>query len=445
MNILAGKFDRPGGLMFSNPIAPSMTTLRPPEFAQGWSFGRWKSRVRGAAEVLGQVPLSCLAEEIATPGEGQIRGLITVAGNPVLSAPDAAKLDAALPGLDFMLAVDNYLNETSRHAHVILPGLSPLEQPHYDELIWSWAVRNAGKYSPALFEPEPGRPHEWQILLTLSAILQGQKASEVDTGPLDDLFFAGLVASLAALPQSGIHGRDPGEIVSQSAGRGPERILDFAIRSGPWGEGYGANPEGLTLEVMARHPHGLDKGALEPRLPGILETPDGKIDLAPAYICGDLERLRVRMTRDREDGVLISRRHLRSNNSWMHNLPTLMSGRDRCTLLIHPEDIQRWGLEDGKLARVISESGSLEVPVEASEDMLPGVVSLPHGWGHDKPGARLSVAARSPGVCNNVLAPGEFVDTLSGNAVVNGIPIRLEAISEISPESVPEMAEEERK
>ncbi len=445
VNILAGKFDRPGGLMFSNPIAPSMTTLRPPEFAQGWSFGRWKSRVRGAAEVLGQVPLSCLAEEIATPGEGQIRGLITVAGNPVLSAPDAAKLDAALPGLDFMLAVDNYLNETSRHAHVILPGLSPLEQPHYDELIWSWAVRNAGKYSPALFEPEPGRPHEWQILLTLSAILQGQKASEVDTGPLDDLFFAGLVASLAALPQSGIHGRDPGEIVSQSAGRGPERILDFAIRSGPWGEGYGANPEGLTLEVMARHPHGLDKGALEPRLPGILETPDGKIDLAPAYICGDLERLRVRMTRDREDGVLISRRHLRSNNSWMHNLPTLMSGRDRCTLLIHPEDIQRWGLEDGKLARVISESGSLEVPVEASEDMLPGVVSLPHGWGHDKPGARLSVAARSPGVCNNVLAPGEFVDTLSGNAVVNGIPIRLEAISEISPESVPEMAEEERK
>ncbi len=425
VNILAGKFDRPGGLMFSNPIAPSMTTLRPPEFAEGWSFGRWKSRVRGAPEVLGQVPVSCLAEEIATPGEGQIRALITIAGNPVLSAPDAAKLDAALPGLDCMVAVDNYLNETTRHAHVILPGLSPLEQPHYDELLWSWAVRNAGKYSPPLFEPEPGRPHEWQILLALSALLQGQKADDIDTDLLDDLFFAGLVATLTALPHTSIAGRDPGEVVALAEGKGPERMLDFALRIGPWGEGYGKNPKGMTLEIMKRSPNGVDMGALESRIPEVLDTPDGKIDLAPDYVCGDLDRLRGRLGEEREGAVLVSRRHIRSNNSWMHNVAELMTGKDRCTLLVHPEDAARWGLVAGASAKVRSEVGSLIVPVELSDEMMIGVVSLPHGWGHDKKGTRLGVAARNAGVCSNILAPGTFVDVLSGNAAVNGIPVQI--------------------
>ena len=430
VNILAGKFDRPGGLMFSNPIAPSMTTLRPPEFAEGWSFGRWKSRVRGAPEILGQVPVSCLAEEIAAPGEGQIRALITVAGNPVLSAPDAGKLDAALPGLDFMVSVDNYLNETTRHAHVILPGLSPLEQPHYDELLWCWAVRNAGKYSPPLFEPDPGRPHEWEILLALSAILQGQKADEVDTGLLDDLFFAGLVATLCASPRSSIAGREPGEIVAQSRGKGPERMLDFALRIGPWGEGYGARPDGVMFATMEEAPNGIDMGPLEPRIPEVLDTPDGKVDLAPAHVCGDLERLRARLSRAPEQAVLVSRRHLRSNNSWMHNVPELMTGKDRCTLLVHPGDAERWGLVNGEPARIDSKAGSLTVPAEVSDEMMPGVVSLPHGFGHDKEGTRLSVAARNAGVCNNLLAPGEFVDVLSGNAAVNGIPVRVTAATQ---------------
>jgi anaerobic selenocysteine-containing dehydrogenase len=428
VNVLTGNLDREGGSMFAKPLAWSLTSLRPPEFAEGFEFGRWKSRVRGAPEVLGQVPVSCLAEEIATPGEGQLKGLVTLAGNPVLSAPEGDRLDAALPQLEAMISLDNYLNETTRHAHVVLPGLSPLEQPHYDEMIWSWAIRSAGKYSPALFEPEPDaeRPHEWEILLKLAGIAQGTPARQVDPHAVDALFFAGLVATVAARPSSPIQGRDPGEIVAATPGRGPERLLDFALRTGPWGDGYGADPAGLTLEKLAARPDGVDFGSLVPRLDEVLETPSGQVELAPEYITGDLPRLQRSLARRNGDGfVLVSRRHARSNNSWMHNVPSLVSGRDRCTLLIHPRDAARLGLEDGKPARVRSQAGSLTAPVEVSDEMMPGVVCLPHGWGHDKPGARLSVAAEHAGVCNNVLAPGTRVDELSGNAAVNGIPVEL--------------------
>lgn len=426
LNVLTGNLDREGGAMFANPIAPSLTMLPNPEFADGFEFQRFESRVRGAPEVLGQFPVSCLAEEIATPGPGQLRALITIAGNPVLSAPGADRLDAALPELECMVAIDNWRNETTRHAHVILPGLSPLEQPHYDELIWAWAIRNAGKYSPALFPPSDDRPEEWEILLTLAAILQGQKPAEIDTDALDGLFFAGLVAMIAGMEGSAIAGRDPREIVSEAAGSGPERLLDFAIRTGPWGDRFGSSPGGLTLAALAAQPHGVDCGALEPRLPDVIETPSGRIDLAPTYVLGDLPRLEQRLARKNDDVVLVSRRHVRSNNSWMHNAPSLMSGRERCTLLVHPDDAARFGLRDGALARITSEAGALEAPVEVSDEMRAGVVCLPHGWGHDKTGARLRVAAQHPGVCNNVLAPGTLVDPLSGNAVVNGIPVVIE-------------------
>jgi anaerobic selenocysteine-containing dehydrogenase len=427
LNIVTGNLDREGGSMFANPIAWSLTTLTPPEFADGFEFGRWHSRVRGAPEVLGQVPVSCMAEEIATPGEGRIRALFTSAGNPVLSPPDAAKLDAALPQLDCMISVDNWINETTRHAHVILPGLSVLEQPHYDELLWSWAIRNAGKYSAPVFPPEPGRPAEWEILLTLTAMLNGQAAADVDTNAMDDLFFAGLVATVAAQPDSRIAGRDPGEIVAQHPNRGPERLLDFQIRTGPWGDLYGANPGGLTLAELERHPNGIDQGALEPRLDEVLRTPSGRIELCPQHITRDLPRLRERLDRRDPPLVLVSRRHVRSNNSWMHNVKPLVTGRDRCTLLVHPDDARRLGLRDGGRAAVRSSVGQLEAPVEVSDEMTPGVVCLPHGWGHDKPGARLSVAAEHAGVCNNLLAPGELVDVPSGNAVVNGIPVEVSA------------------
>src|SRR5262245_51079785 len=270
VNVLTGNLDREGGSMFSNPIAWSLANFTPPEFADGFEFGRWRSRVRGAPQVLGQVPISCLAEEIATPGPGQLKALITIAGNPVLSAPDSARLDAALPQLECMISLDNWQNETTRHAHVILPGSSVLEQPHYDELIWGWAVRNAGKYCDAVFETEPERPPEWQILLKLAAILQGQKAADVNVEAIDNLFFAGIVAMIAADPSSPIAGRDPGEIVAQAGAPGPMRMLDFAIRTGPWGDGYGAVPDGLTLAKLAALPHGIDMGLHVLRSTGLL-------------------------------------------------------------------------------------------------------------------------------------------------------------------------------
>jgi len=422
LNVATGNLDREGGAMFSNPVAWSLASLTPPEFAKGFTLHRWRSRVRGAPEVLGQVPVSCMAEEIATPGEGQIRALVTIAGNPVISSPDAAKLDAALPGLDCMVSVDNWLNETTRHAHVILPGLSALEQPHYDELIWSWAVRNAGKFSPPLFDPGE-RPAEWQILLVLAAILQGADPDAIDAHALDQLFFAGLVAGVTQMPGSRIHGRDPAEIVAATEGAGPERLLDFQIRTGPWGDAYGAQPGGLTLAALKRQPNGVDMGPLTPRLDEILHTPSGKVELAPPYIVADVPRLAARLGRRDPALVLVSRRHVRSNNSWMHNVPSLVTGRDRCTLLMHPADAARAGVADGAKAVVRSKAGQLVAPVEVSDEMMPGVVCLPHGWGHDKPDAQLSVASRHAGVCNNVLAPGELVDVPSGNAVVNGIPV----------------------
>jgi anaerobic selenocysteine-containing dehydrogenase len=425
LNVLTGNLDKPGGAMFAKPLAWSFVSLRPPEFADGFEFARWHSRVRGAPEVLGQVPVSCLAEEIATPGEGQIKALISIAGNPVLSAPDAGTLDAALPELDCMISVDNYLNETTRHAHVILPGLSPFEQPHYDELLWSWAIRSAGKYSPTLFEPESGRPAEWQILLTLAAIVQGQPAADVDTDALDQLFFSGIVALISGKQGSAIYGRDPAEIVAQAGEPGPERLLDFTLRTGPWGDGYGAIADGLTLAKLKQEPNGIDRGPLVPRLDEVLETASGKVELAPGYITSDIPRLRERLARSEDALVLVSRRHLRSNNSWMHNVPSLMTGKDRCTLLMHPDDARPLELEDGKLARVVSRAGSLQVPVEISDEMMRGVVSLPHGWGHDKRGSRLGVASAHAGVCNNLLAPGDLVDVLSGNAIVNGIPVEV--------------------
>jgi len=424
LNVLTGNLDRPGGAMWSNPIAWSLTGLPDPQFSEGFRFHRWRSRVRGAPEVLGQVPVSCLAEEIATPGEGQLKALVTIAGNPVLSAPGGDRLDAALPELDFMLSIDNWVNETTRHADVILPGLSNMEQPHYDELIWSWALRNCGKYTPALFDVGE-RPAEWEILLAVAAICQGAKPAEIDPHALDQLFFAGLVAGLTQIPGSRIEGRDPQEIVAVAGDPGPERLLDLAIRTGPWGDRYGVDPQGLTLEILKQHPDGIDKGALEPRLDEVLRTPSGRIELAPPHIVDDLPRLARRLGR-RDDGLLlVSRRHLRSNNSWMHNVPALVSGRDRCTLLIHPDDAAAHGLEDGKSARVSSSAGSLVAPVEVSDEMMPGVVCLPHGWGHDKAGARLTVAAEHAGVCNNILAPGDFIDLPSNNAAVNGIPVEI--------------------
>jgi anaerobic selenocysteine-containing dehydrogenase len=417
VNILTGNFDRPGGLMFGNPVAWGANSLPDPQWADGVSFGRWKSRVRGAPEVLGQTPVSCMAEEIATPGPGQLKALVTIAGNPVISSPDAGRLDEALPMLECMISVDNYLNETTRHAHVILPGLSALEQPHFDDLITMWAARSFGNFSPAVFPPPADRPAEWEILTRLAGLLAGMSNADIDVGAIDDGYFAALCEA---------KGVDASEVMANYDDRGPERMLDLQIRTGPFGDRYGENADGLTLQDLREQPHGIDLGPMVPRIRELINTPSGKIELAPAYITADVPRLVARLERSRNgELLLISRRHLRSNNSWMHNVKVLVKGKDRCTLLIHPDDATRTGVEDGKLARVSSEAGTVEVPVEVSDEMMRGVVSLPHGWGHDKDGTRLSVAREHAGVNNNLLAPGRLVDPLSNNAVVNGIPVEV--------------------
>ena len=424
VNILTRHFDVPGGSMFAKPAAWPVTDLPMPGLEDGTpNFGRWRTRVRGAPEVLGHVPVSCLAEEIATPGDGQIRALFTVAGNPVLSTPEGDRLDAALPGLDCMISVDNWLNETTRHAHVILPGLSPLEQAHHDDLLWNFAVGSAARYSPPIFPPADGRPHEWEILVRLAGACLGQPAGEVDVAAIDDGFFD-VLAMVKGLDGPTLRaGYDEG---------GPERLLDFTLRTGPFGDRYGEDPDGLTLDMVKAAPHGIDLGPMVPRVAEVVTTPGGKVVLAPPYITADLPRLAARLDRPADDLVLVNRRHLQSNNSWMHNVAVLVKGRNRCTLHIHPDDARRCGVTDGDVAVVASEAGQVEVPVEITDAIAPGVVSLPHGWGHDRPGARLSVAREHAGINSNVLSPGTFVDVISGNAAVNGIPVT------VAPAAAPE-------
>lgn len=416
VNILTGHFDTPGGAMFPRPAAWSITTQPLPGLEGGApEFGRWRTRVRGAKEVLGQAPVSCMAEEIATPGDGQLKALITVAGNPVLSTPGGDKLDEVLPMLEAMISVDLWLNETTRHADVILPGLSPLEQPHHDDLILLFAIHSIANYSAPVFDPGD-RPHEWEILIRLTGLCTGTPAEDVDVAAIDDGFFDYLAFT---------RGLDGGEIRKLYERGGPERMLDLTLRTGPFGDQYGKNPGGLTLDTLKANPNGIDFGPMVPQLPDILGTPDKKIRLAPQYLLDDLPRLAARMERPAEPLVLVSRRHLRSNNTWLHNVPALMKGKDRCTLLIHPDDAARCGIADNDIVTVKSEAGEIRVPVEVTDAIKPGVVSMPHGWGHGKPGTRMAVANGSPGANTNVLSPPTFVDQPSGNGVLNGIPVTI--------------------
>ncbi|HEY9302784.1 MAG TPA: molybdopterin dinucleotide binding domain-containing protein, partial [Mycobacterium sp.] len=416
INILTGHFDTPGGAMFPRPAAWSITSQPLPGLEGGAAeFGRWHTRVRGAKEVLGQAPVSCMAEEIATPGVGQLKALITVAGNPVLSTPGGDKLDEALPMLEAMISVDLWLNETTRHADVILPGLSPLEQPHHDDLILLFAIRSIANYSAPIFDPGD-RPHEWEILIRLTGLCTGTPAEDVDVAAIDDGFFDYLAFT---------RGLDGAEIRKLYEHGGPERVLDLTLRTGPFGDQYGQNPGGLTLEMLKANPNGIDFGPMVSQLPDILETPDKKIQLAPKYLLDDLPRLAARLERPAEPLVLVSRRHLRSNNTWMHNVPALMKGKDRCTLLIHPDDAARCGVADDDVVTVKSAAGEIKVPVEVTDAIKSGVVSMPHGWGHGKQGTRMSVANNSPGANTNVLSPPTFIDEPSGNGALNGIPVTI--------------------
>lgn len=424
VNILTGNLDRPGGAMFTTPVLGSASTHGAPGKGKGVRFGRRRSRVRNAPEVFGEFPAVCLAEEIDTPGEGRVRALITIAGNPVLSTPNGARLAKALDQLDFMVSFDIYLNETSRHAHVILPGLSPLENPHYDVALWQLAIRNYGKYSAPVFDPPADRPKEWESILRVAGIVMGQ-GREVPTSALDDFTMRQRMEPALRDEHSPVHGRDADELLKEmEPWTGPDRALDFMLRVGPYGDGFGKNPDGLTLKKLAAHEHGLDKGALVPRIPEVLRTPSGKIELAPAMLVADVARLAADLSKTAAPMVLVGRRDLRSNNSWMHNLRALMKDGARCTLQIHPTDAARAGLT--KTARVRSRVGTVDVPVEITDAIMPGVVSIPHGWGHSAPGANLKIAGANPGANSNLLADEAQLEPLSGNAVLCGIPVTVE-------------------
>lgn len=444
VNLLSGSLDRPGGVMFTSAAAGSSTPPGGRRGGRGYRTGRWRSRVRGAPEVQGEVPVSALAEEIVTPGEGRIRALVTVAGNPVVSTPDGAGLDAALADLDFMVAVDVYLGETSRHADVVLPSPPLLARGHYDLTLLQLAVRNVANWSPPV-TTDPDVVDDAEIMLRLAAIVSG-RGPDADVDALDDAYVAGLVDEAVGRTSGPLAGRDRDEILAQlSARRGSARVLDLHLRSGPYGDHFGARETvevptddgtrlipALSLDELERHPHGVDLGPLQPRLHDVLRTPSGNVELVRDEIVADVrDRLTPTLRTEGPDPdhplLLVGRRDLRSNNSWMHNVEVLVKGRARCTLHVHPSDAATYGLVDGAAARVSTGTGAIEVPVEVTDRVRPGVVSIPHGWGHGLPGSRQRVAAARPGANVNLLVGTAALDPLSGTSVLVGIPVAVAA------------------
>jgi anaerobic selenocysteine-containing dehydrogenase len=395
LNLLTGRLDAPGGAMLSTPAVDPLGALK---LAGRGGHGRWKTRVRGLPEANGELPVAALAEEIRTPGPGRVRALLTVAGNPVLSTPDGRALDAALDDLDLLVSVDPYLNETSRKAHFILPPVGILERPHYDLAFNLLAVRNRARWNDAVLQPAPGALDDGQILSRLHERLA----------------------------------RSPRERLEVLARRrlGPARLVDLALRAGPYGAGLQAWRKGLTLARLREAEHGLDLGPLESVFPDRLATRDGRIHAAPDLLMADVARLETALKADppaERSLLLIGRRQLRSNNSWMHNAARLMKGGDRCTLLVHPDDALAHGLADGDRARLATAVGEIEVPIEISDSMMRGVLSLPHGFGHNRKGSRLRVAQETPGASLNDLTDASVVDPVAGTAVLNGVPVtRLE-------------------
>ena len=373
-NIISGQLDREGGLLFPRPAVDTVSALG------AGGIGRRRSRVSGYPDVLGEFPAACMAEEMEAPGEGQIRGLFVVAGNPVLSTPNGKRLDAALAGLELMVSVDMYRNATSRRAHYILPPAGPLEREHYGLFLLPIAIRNFAKFSEPLFPAEAGTLQDWEILRGLAAAIAGE-------------------ASPAPSPRD---------------------MLDGLLKAGPYG---------VSLAEVAAHPHGQDFGPPQAgQLPDRLRTKDQRVNCAPEAFVADLERLRASMAPAEDQQLnLIGRRHVRSNNTWLHNSPRLVKGPDRCTLMIHPEDARARNLGDGSVAEVRSKSGCVTIKVEVTDDMMPGTVSIPHGWGHGLPGVSMAVAQAHAGVSINDLTDESALDPLSGNAAFSGVRVDVSA------------------
>jgi anaerobic selenocysteine-containing dehydrogenase len=399
LNAVTGNLDSEGGSMFPDPaidlaeLAARVGSPKPD----------WKTRVRGAPSFNGEQPSACLAEEMATPGEGQVRGLLTVAGNPALSAPNGPAVDKALAGLEFYCAVDFYINESTRHAHVILPPTGSLEHDNYEVLFHLFAVRNTAKYSRPVLDPAPGTRHEWQILTELATRIQQKKAQ-------------------GALARWGWR-------LARRAGRlaTPRRLMDASLRAGPYGDGFRPWRSGLRLRDLERHRKGVDLGPLNRSIPRILRTPGQRIDLAHPSILEELRRLRGALEATPAELVLIGRRDTRTNNSWLHNVPVGAKGPDRCTLIVHPEDAKRLGLTGADRVSIRSRIATRSAKLQISDDVMPGVVCLPHGFGHSAEGMRMSLASSTPGINFNDLSDDAVLEGVVGNAVLNGIPVSIEA------------------
>ncbi|AZF46477.1 molybdopterin oxidoreductase family protein [Pseudomonas sp. R2-7-07] len=382
INLVTGNLDRVGGALCTTPAVDLVASTG------GGHFNRWQSRVSGRPEYGGELPVSALAEEMLTEGEGQVRALVTVAGNPVLSTPNGRQLEQALDGLEFMVSIDLYINETTRYADLILPSTSALENDHYDTTFNMFAVRNVTRFNRAILPKPEGALHDWEIFVGLA------KAFSAHTG----------VVLKPTMP--------------------PAQMIDFGLRAGTYGD---ASARKLSVAMLADHPHGVDLGPLQPNLAERLKTADGKVQAAPLVILADLARFAAQPLPVADELLLIGRRHVRSNNSWMHNYHRLVKGKPRHQLLMHPDDLANRQLSDGQRVRVSSRIGMVEVEVVASIDMMPGVVSLPHGWGHGRPGVQMSIASGQPGASANDLTDERQLDELSGNAALNGVPVKVAA------------------
>lgn len=394
LNIVTGRLDTVGGAMFTKPAIDILKADQ--RSTDGVRFGRWKSRVRGLPEFAGELPVSALAEEIETAGRGQVRALLTHAGNPVLSTPNGPRLERAIAGLDFYVAIDFYLNETTRHAHLILPPTFALERDHYDLVFHTLAVRNTAKYSAPVFPRAESARHDWEILNALTWRMRGTTAARAKAIALSILK--------------------------------PRGMLDIGLRRGPYGAGFRPLGRGLRMATLEANAHGVDLGPLQPALPARLRTADRRLHLAPALLVNDVARLEAALdATPMVDGALslIGRRALRSNNSWMHNSERLVRGRNRCTLHMHPQDAEARTLNDGDSVRVTSRVGAVVVSVEVTSTVMPGVVSLPHGWGHGKRGTRLTIANIHAGVSINDLTDDQRIDALTGNAGFSGVPVQV--------------------
>jgi anaerobic selenocysteine-containing dehydrogenase len=389
LNVVTAHLDEAGGMMGTTPAIDVFSLLR--RVGLQGTYGRWRSRGRSLPEFGGDLPIAALADEITLEGPGRVRALITIAGNPALSAPDGRTLATAISRLEHVVAIDPYLNETTRHAHVILPPAPPLARPHYDLALFAFSVRNVAKYSDAVVPRAPHERHDWEILTELAA----------------RLFVPGALRAVATAAARRLT---------------PERLLDLLLRAGPYR---------LSLSKLRAAPHGMDLGPLDAgAFAHRIATPDGAIDLAPdEFVREARNQLAVDVDKASTGLVLIGRRQMRSNNSWLHNSLRLVKGPDRCTLIVHPSDAAERHLATGGLARLDTDKGSVIVPVEVTDDIRPGVVSLPHGWGHDRDGTRLSVASAHAGASVNDVTSTEHLDSLSGNAAFNGLPVRVTALS----------------